>query len=306
MEFKQLEYFVRVAELGSFTQAEQLLSVAQPTLSKQIRALEHELAQALFERTGRGVVLTEAGRQLLTHAQGILTQVERARRELISGSGVLTGDCIVGFPSGVGRVVSVALVRECQRQLPHARLVLYELLSTHVLEQVAEGRIDIGLAHNPRPASTYELTRLLSGKLYLIGPADTAARDDAAVKPVTVAELESYPFVVHSDRQTRRSLIASDIANAKIDLKIVSEVGSTDAVLDLVQAGMGHAVLPISVLRHRIDQFSLRPITEPTLETTLSLLTPTRRPMTQLAMRVTEIIKSAVTMSVIASTVAPL
>jgi DNA-binding transcriptional LysR family regulator len=71
-------------------------------------------------------------------------------------------------------------------------------------------------------------------------------------------------------------------------------VGSTEAVLDLVQAGMGYAVLPISVLRHRVDQFSLRPIVDPTLETTLWLLTPTRRPLTQLAMRVTEIIRTAV------------
>lgn len=294
MDLKALEYFVRVAELGSFTQAEQALSVPQPTLSKHVRALEVEVQQALFDRTGRGVVLTEAGRQLLAHAHGILTQVERARRDLISGSGVLTGDCVVGFPSGVGRALTVALVRECRRQLPDARLVLYELLSTHVLEQVAEGRIDIGLAHNPRPAAAYEMTRLISEKLYLIGPAGGALGRG----PVTVAELERYPFVVHSDRQTRRSLIASDIANAKIDLKIVSEVGSTEAILDLVQAGMGYAVLPVSVLRHRVDQFALRPIAEPTLETTLWLLTTKRRPLTQLALRVIDIIKGAVELSV--------
>ena len=72
MDLKQLEYFVHVAEFGSFTQSSRFLRVAQPALSRQVRALEVELRQTLFERNGRGVTLTEAGRRLLDHARGIL------------------------------------------------------------------------------------------------------------------------------------------------------------------------------------------------------------------------------------------
>src|ERR1700744_237197 len=132
MDLKQLTYFVQVAELGSFTAAEHHLRIPQPTLSKQIRALERELEHKLFERTGRGVVLTEAGGRLHTHAQALLAQVERTRREMIDGSGVLAGDCVVGFPPGVGRAITLGLVRACQGRLPEARLVLTELRSKDV------------------------------------------------------------------------------------------------------------------------------------------------------------------------------
>ncbi len=82
MELKQLEYFRHVAELGSFTRAAAFLSVVQPALSRQVRQLEIELGQSLFERNGRGVVLTDAGTRLLEHTRGILMQIGRARQEL--------------------------------------------------------------------------------------------------------------------------------------------------------------------------------------------------------------------------------
>ena len=82
MDLKQLEYFVHVAEFGSFTLSSRFLRVAQPALSRQVRALEVELRQTLFQRNGRGVTLTEPGKRLLEHARGILQQVERARHDL--------------------------------------------------------------------------------------------------------------------------------------------------------------------------------------------------------------------------------
>ena len=89
MDLKQLEYFVHVAEFGSFTRSSRYLQVAQPALSRQVRALEVELRQALFERNGRGVTLTEAGQRLLEHARGILQQVQRARLDLEQQRGAL-------------------------------------------------------------------------------------------------------------------------------------------------------------------------------------------------------------------------
>jgi LysR family nitrogen assimilation transcriptional regulator len=84
MDLKQLEYFVRVAELGSFTRASMSLDVAQPALSRQVRLLEVELRQNLLTRNGRGATLTEAGKLLLEHGRGILHQVQIARAALSS------------------------------------------------------------------------------------------------------------------------------------------------------------------------------------------------------------------------------
>ena len=82
MDLKQIEYFVQIAELGSFTRAGSVLRIAQPALSRQVRSLEVELRQPLFDRNGRGVTLTPAGTRLLAHGRGILQQVERARQDL--------------------------------------------------------------------------------------------------------------------------------------------------------------------------------------------------------------------------------
>ena len=94
MDLRQLEYFIRVAELGSFTRAADVLGVAQPALSRQVRLLEVELRQNLLQRHGRGAVPTEAGELLLAHGRGILHQVERARDELAQ---------LRGYPAATAR-----------------------------------------------------------------------------------------------------------------------------------------------------------------------------------------------------------
>ena len=86
---------------------------------------------------------------------------------MIAGSGILTGECVVGFPSAVGRAITVGLVRECQARLPEVRLVLSELRSKEVVERIGEGRLDLGLAHHPRAGPRHAAKHLLSERLYL-------------------------------------------------------------------------------------------------------------------------------------------
>jgi LysR family nitrogen assimilation transcriptional regulator len=294
LDLRHLAHFVRVAELGSFTKAAQMLHLAQSALTKQIHALEEELQQRLFERTGRGVVLTDAGRQLFVDAQAILSQVEQARRKIVGRSDQLTGQCVIGIPPSTRHAVTVPLFREQQREFPDARLTVNERLSGNILEQVAEGRFDIGLAYNARSSSAYESTLLLTENMYFVSPINSVP-GNKALQPVSVAELHAYPIVLSSDQQTETShhLLDSALSRAGVELKVVCEVGSTDATLDVVEAGLAHAVLPISVLRHRIDQFLLRTLVEPSLECTLSLVMTRRHPASQLTLRVAEIIKQS-------------
>ena len=117
MDLKQLEYFRHVAELGSFTRAASFLSVVQPALSRQVRQLEVELGQNLFERNGRGVALTDAGTRLLEHTRGILLQVGRARQELEDQKNGDSGHFVLGLPPSLGRSVTVPLVKAFGRLL---------------------------------------------------------------------------------------------------------------------------------------------------------------------------------------------
>ena len=116
MDLKQLEYFMHVAEFGSFTHASRYLKVAQPALSRQVRTLEVELRQTLFARNGRGVTLTQAGQRLLEHARGIVQQVQRARLDLEQQRGALSGRLVIGLPPSVSRVLTGPLLRAGHEQ----------------------------------------------------------------------------------------------------------------------------------------------------------------------------------------------
>ena len=152
MDLRQLEYFVRVAELGSFTRAAVALGVAQPALSRQVRLLEVELRQNLLVRNGRGALPTEAGKLLLEHGRGILHQVERAREELGRIRGALAGRVAIGLPPSVAKVLAVPLIRECRKRMPEATLSISESLSLGMQESLVSGRLDIALLYNAAPA----------------------------------------------------------------------------------------------------------------------------------------------------------
>ena len=137
MDLKQIEYFVRVAELGSFTRAALALDIAQPALSRQVRLLEVELRQTLLTRNGRGAVPTEAGNLLLAHGRGILHQVRRAREELAQVRGALAGRVAVGLPPSVAKVLTVPLTRAFRSRLPQASLSIGEGLSVALARDLA-------------------------------------------------------------------------------------------------------------------------------------------------------------------------
>ncbi|MDP3708854.1 MAG: LysR family transcriptional regulator, partial [Polaromonas sp.] len=161
MDLKQLEYFVRVAELGSFTRASIALDVAQPALSRQVRLLEVELRQSLLVRNGRGATPTEAGKLMLAHGRGILHQVERAREELGRVRGSLAGRVAIGLPPTLARVLTVPLTRAFRHELTDARLSISEGLSAVMQEWLLNGRLDIAVLYNAQPAAGIEMTPLL-------------------------------------------------------------------------------------------------------------------------------------------------
>lgn len=171
VNLKQLEYFVRVAELGSFSKAALILNIAQPALSRQVRLLETDLHAALLQRTGRGVVLTEAGKRLFDHSIGILQLMLRVREDIASSRGEPAGRIVVGLPPSMGRLLTLPLVEGFRRALPKARLAIVEGLSAHLAEWISTGRVDIGLLHNPEPQPALEVTPVLEEPLGLVSPA---------------------------------------------------------------------------------------------------------------------------------------
>ncbi len=282
MDLKQLEYFVRVAELGSFTRAAIALDVAQPALSRQVRLLEVELRQNLLTRNGRGALPTEAGKLLLAHGRGILHQVERAREELGRIRGSLAGRVAVGLPPSLARILTVPLTRAFRAELPDATISISEGLSVAMQESLVAGRLDIAVLYNAQPTAETEIAPLLEEDLVLVRRRPPGLPEDPPPGPVTLQAVSQLPLVIPSRPNAIRMHVESEMANLGCRLKIALEIDGVSAILDLVADGAGCAVLSRHAVANSIrpSAFTVQAIHEPLLRTKVSLATSSLRPAT--------------------------
>ena len=286
MDFKQIRTFVQVAELGSFTRAAAVLQIAQPALSRQVRALEVDLRQTLFARNGRGVMLTEAGTRLLAHGRGILQQVERARQDLADPSGAVAGLLSIGLPPSLSRTLTVPLVGAFRARFPRATLTMVEGLSNYTLEWLEQGRIDCAVVYNATPSAAVDLQPVVDEQLFLVSSRSPGSR--VALRPATLADVAAHELVIPSRPHAIRMRLETVLAQAGLKPRVDLEIESVPAILDLVHSQRLHAVLSRSALLasgHEAD-FVARPIVlgpkskgpATPLATTLWIATSAHRP----------------------------
>jgi LysR family nitrogen assimilation transcriptional regulator len=282
MDLKQLEYFVRVAELGSFTRAAVALGVAQPALSRQVRLLEVELRQNLLLRNGRGAVPTEAGKLLLEHGRGILHQVQRAREELGRVRGALAGRVAVGLPPSLARVLTVPLTRAFRQQLPQASLSICEGLSVNNQEWLTTGRLDIAVLYNAQPSPDMDLIPLRDEELLLVQPRPPGLPEDPPPGPVALREVAALALVIPSRPNAVRMHVENEMASIGCRPTVALEIDGVSAILDLVSDGAGAALLSRNAVACSIrpSDFQVRAVCAPALRIRLSLATSSLRPAT--------------------------
>lgn len=283
MNLKHLESFVRVAELGSFSKASRVLDVAQPALSRQVRQLETDLRETLLLRNGRGVSLTDAGKRLFEHGVQILQQVALAREDLGAQRDSAVGHVTIGMPPSIGRQLTLPLIEGFRERWPRARLTIVEGLSAHIIEWIAGGRADLGLLYNPEAQPALEITPLIHERLCLVQRA-TVARKRQRTLPVKLSALPEHPLIVPERHQAIRRLLETQAVQSGVKLHIAWEVSSVPAIIDLVCAGTGSAVLNASAVAASGREKSLvvRPIVEPELTTVLCLAQSASKPPTPL------------------------
>jgi LysR family nitrogen assimilation transcriptional regulator len=295
VDLKQLEYFRHVAELGSFTRAAAFLSVVQPALSRQVRQLEVELGQNLFDRNGRGVVLTEAGSRLLEHTRGILMQVGRARQELEDQRNGDSGHFVLGLPPSLGRSVTVPLVKAFGRLLPNASLATVEGLSAYMLEWLSVGRVDCALVYNAPESPNVDLQPLLDEQLFLIAPLTDKSRRKAR-KTIALAELAQYPLIIPSRPHSIRMSVENALAGVDVKIRVAHEIECIPAIIDLVRQGHGFGVLPMNAVKSSqwADEVLVKPVVAPLLTSSLSIAISAQRPKGPLMRKSIDVIRDIV------------
>ncbi len=297
MDLKQLEYFVHVAEFGSFTRSSRYLQVAQPALSRQVRALEVELRQTLFVRNGRGVTLTEPGHRLLEHARGILQQAQRARLDLEQHRGAAAGRLVIGLPPSVSRTLTGPLVRAFRERFTNASFGIVESLSDHLLEWLALGRIDFALVYGGVADAAVELQALKVEPLYLVAARAASAHPNRLVGPaVSLAQVAERELVIPARPHSIRMLLESALTDAGLKARVALEIESVPTMLDLVQHDGFHAVLTLNAIRRsgQPDSFTVRPIGRPRLNATLRLATSVQRPKGPLMEQTIQLVRDLV------------
>jgi LysR family nitrogen assimilation transcriptional regulator len=279
MELKQLKYFLCVAEVGSFSKAAVMLSVAQPILSRQIKALEQDLSAELFYRNGRGIVLSEAGKLLESYAKEIISATDRASFEITAMKSAPRGRITIAMPPSIGWVLTVPLVLRCRREFPMIALHVVEGFSGHVTEWLSTGRIDIGVVYNAPRLPALMTEPLLEERLVLLGPASDPARVGQASVPLS--RLADIPLILPARPHGLRVLIDRTLEKAGIVANVQLELDAMASTLGLVEEGTGYTILCDAAVRHLVKAGRIRswPIEAPTMTRQLMLATSTQRPM---------------------------
>ncbi|MEV5958910.1 LysR family transcriptional regulator [Streptomyces sp. NPDC051987] len=238
VELRTLRVFVAVAEEQSFTRAAERLSVAQPAVSHQIRSLEKELGEALFERSTRTVRLTEAGRVLLPLAAQTLTDADRVTAEFASRAALVTGTLVLGTVDGAEHTSLPALLGIFHRQYPGVAVQLVEGRSAGLISRVEEGELDAAVVALPQQPLTEDLRSviMLDDEIVAVVPADSplAGRENMPIELLSGKTLISYD----PDSGLRPRLqSAFDAAGIDFTTQYATNDGGLHAAL--VEAGVG-------------------------------------------------------------------
>jgi LysR family carnitine catabolism transcriptional activator len=243
MELRQLAYVVAVVDHGGFTRAAAEVHVAQPSLSQAVRSLERELGVELFHRVGRGVVLSAAGEALLGPARQALRSVEIARAAVSAVTGLERGHLdLVALPT-LAVDPTAALVGAFRAAHPDVIVRLAEPEDVaEVIAMVRDGRCEIGLADIDDPGPELVTEPLVVQQYRVVCPPGVRiGRGDR----VTIAQLADIPLVTTPSGTSTRQLLDRAFADAGFEPKVAVETGQREALLPLVLAGAGTALLPV-------------------------------------------------------------
>jgi LysR family transcriptional regulator, nitrogen assimilation regulatory protein len=290
MNLRRLQYFVKIVDIGSLTQAADILHVAQPALSQQLATLEGEVRQQLLLRTKRGVTPTEAGKVLYRHAQLILRQCEQARADMDAAEGGLSGAVSVGLAPGTAAAgLAVPLLRAVRTRHPGVVLYLNETYGTTLSELVMNGRMDLAVLYGGKTAvHSLAFRPLLRERLCLVGPAALAPPPET----VPLRLIADMDLVLPRPYNVVRKMVDDACAGIGIAPRVVAEIESASTLVAVIAEGLGATILPESMAREVVASSPswLSRIIEPEIEAPLALCRSDHLPLSEPAQAVGDIL----------------
>ena len=268
---KALQIFVVVAESCSFRRASEVLHRSQSAVSTQIKLLEEQIGVALFHRTTRRVQLTAEGKQLLGHAQRAVASLELGLREIREAANVQVGNISMGCVPSVAATVLPGVLVEFKEKRRSIHLELRELDSVQLLGAVARQDISFGIGPFVDQANDFNFVEITTEPIFALLP-EPYWRPRA--KDITLSDLAELPLVLASSSAELRNTFNREMALRGLETKSSFEVIQVQTMLAFAQAGLGVAILPRIMIPEPLDAtLQALPITKPTLERKLCLIT---------------------------------
>ncbi|WP_372800771.1 LysR family transcriptional regulator [Paracoccus seriniphilus] len=294
MDFRQLRNFIQVVELSSITAAAERLNIAQPALSRQVKALEEELNVALLRRHGRGVMPTEEGIRLARRAKAILEDVADMAGDISGNRAPLSGTVTLGLPPTVSEILATHLIERTMDRYPEVKLRIISGFSGHVQDWLLRGKIDLGVAYEDQKSPSIKAQPIILEQLFLIQSAEKEGDRDGV--PIPMHDALTKPLILPNPEHGLRRRVESISQDERIDLEVVLEIDILPTMLAFVERGLGSTILPlISVTNHvRDGRLIARPIVRQSIDRTLVLMIPLNRPGSRLTSSFAEFLTSEV------------
>lgn len=255
MEVAALKTFIAVAETGSFSLAAGQLFVTQPAISKRISGLETELEARLFDRIGRTVILTEAGRTLLPRARRILVELEDSARAIAGLSNEVRGTLRFGTSHHIGLHRLPPALKRFTRRHPQARLDIQFMDSEAACHAVELGELELGVVTlPPRPSAALSTLTIWPDPLEV---AVSREHPLAASQEVKLRDLARHPAILPAPTTFTRQIAEQAFRGLGLELDVALSTNYLETIKMLVSVGMGWSLLPLTMLDEQIQPLRL-------------------------------------------------
>ena len=248
MDLDYLTTFLEIAKQGSFSRAGQKLFRSQPAVSAQIRQLEEEYGQKLFDRVGKSMKLTAAGEVLLGYASRLITLKNDSLRAVADQSSAPRGTLAVGANEATCLYVLPEVFAEFHRRFPSVQISVYRNFSRKVIEKVEDGAVDVGIVTLPVKSPSLRTHPIFRDRLMLmVSPSNPLAKHRA----VTPAEIADQPLIIPKTGFTRQ-LLDKLFRPYRAQLRIPMELPSVGMIKRFVAAGLGVSLISASFARDEV------------------------------------------------------
>ncbi|GME41293.1 MULTISPECIES: nitrogen assimilation transcriptional regulator NAC [unclassified Pantoea] len=291
MNLRRLKYFIKIVDVGSLTQAADILHIAQPALSQQLATLEGEVNQQLLIRTKRGVTPTEAGKILYTHAQAIMRQCEQAQSAINHADAALSGHVSVGLaPGTAAQQLALPLLAEVQRMHPGIVLYFNENFGTTLSELIMNGRMDMAVIYDNRNIHGLRFIPLIKEDLCFVCPHSLAQ----PLKQISLAGVARHDLFLPRIYNIMRKVVDDAFVHEGLKYRVKCEIESQTTLNAALAAGLGCTIMPESAARAMLKASDawMAKIVEPDVQASLSFCISDHLPLSEPAEAVKSILLS--------------